>query len=335
MILRTSWRRREILTGMVQAFRQLIFIMTQVINLLMGPTASGKTDFSVELVLHNPQLEIVSVDSALVYRGLDIGTAKPSREILATIPHHLIDICDLAEPYSAGNFRQNALQAIADIHRRGKIPLLVGGTMLYFWVLEHGLAPLPPANTEIRAKMSEEAARAGWPALHQQLQQVDPAAAAKISPQDGQRIQRALEIFYLTGKPISVWQQETDNNLPFNIRHFILAPPRETLYQRIHQRLQTLFDRGFIDEVQALRARPEIHADLPAMRTVGYRQIWEYLDGQYDLPTLHERAYHATCQLAKRQFTWLRRWEKAKWLSSGNYSPLKSAYAERPILPQI
>jgi tRNA dimethylallyltransferase len=282
----------------------------------MGPTAGGKTDLAVELVQRNPHLEIISVDSALVYRGLDIGTAKPSREVLASAPHRLIDICDPIEPYSAGDFRLNALQEIADIHRHGKIPLLVGGTMLYFWVLQNGLAPLPTADPAVRSDIAARAAAEGWPALHGQLQQVDPAAAARIHPHDGQRIQRALEVFSLTGKPISAWQAQTERELPFTLQHFILAPDRQDfLLPRIRQRLQDQFARGFIEEVQNLRLQPGMHADLPAMRTVGYRQVWQYLKGEFDQQTLYERSYFATCQLAKRQMTWLRRWPTAQWLS--------------------
>ncbi len=283
---------------------------------LMGPTASGKTDLAVELVQRLP-LQIVSADSALVYRGLDIGTAKPNQSILAIAPHRLINICDPAEPYSAGNFRQQVLGEIEAIHQQGQIPLLVGGTMLYFWILQRGLASLPPANALFRAKIATLAEEKGWEALHQQLCQVDAVAASKIHKHDGQRIQRALEIYHLTGQPISVWQQQqTHSHLPFPVINIILAPQdRQVLHQRIDLRLQSLFAQGFIQEVECLRQRHDLHADLPAMRTVGYRQIWEYLDGQYDLATLKERTFIATCQLAKRQLTWLRRWPKAQWLS--------------------
>jgi tRNA dimethylallyltransferase len=282
---------------------------------LMGPTASGKTDLAVELAQRHSHLQLVSADSALVYRGLDIGTAKPSREILAAAPHRLIDIRDPAEPYTAGNFREDALREIADIHRQGKTPLLVGGSMLYFWVLENGLAHLPPADLTIRSQITAQAADQGWPAVHDQLQQVDAVAAARIHPHDGQRIQRALEVYLLTGVAISAWQEKTPRDLPFSLQHFILTPEHaDTLSTRIQQRLQTLFARGFIEEVQNLRLRADIHLDLPAMRTVGYSQVWEYLDGKYGLPTLHERAWFATRQLAKRQMTWLRRWPAASRL---------------------
>lgn len=283
----------------------------------MGPTASGKTDLAVELVQRNPRLQIISVDSALVYRGLNIGTAKPSSEVLAIAPHRLIDICDPIVAYSAGNFRHDVLSEIAAIHQQRKIPFLVGGTLLYFWVLEQGLAPLPQANPELREQIAAVAAKTGWPSLHAELQRLDPIAAGRIHPHDGQRIQRALEVFHLTGKPISAWQAQTPRDLPFSLKYFILAPAqRDVITKRIQQRLQSQFERGFIEEVQDLRSQPGMHADLPAMRTVGYRQVWEYLDGKYDLATLNERAYFATCQLAKRQFTWLRRWPSAQWLTS-------------------
>ncbi len=284
---------------------------------LMGPTASGKTDLAVELVQRYPQFEIISVDSALVYRGLDIGTAKPSSEILAAAPHRLIDICDPADPYSAGSFREDALREISDIHRQEKIPLLVGGTMLYFWVLQHGLASLPQADPSLRAQIAGRASATSWADLHAELQQVDPIAASRIHPADGQRIQRALEIYQLTGKPISAWQGQALQSSPYKFQHIILVPPRDLLCQRIQQRLHTLFARGFIAEVEALRQQAGIHADLPAMRTVGYRQIFEYLEGKSDLATLHERVYYATCQLAKRQLTWLRRWQGAEIHTSG------------------
>ena len=299
---------------------------------LMGPTASGKTDLAVELVQRHPYFEIISADSAMVYRGLDIGTAKPSRDVLTLAPHRLIDIRDPTEPYSAGNFRQDVLREIADIHGQGKIPLLVGGTMLYFWVVQHGLAAIPSADSATREDISAKAALEGWPALHAELQQVDPIAAQRIHPHDGQRIQRALEVYRLTGKPITQWQTQTSQELPFRLHHFILTPEhRESLCQRIQQRLATLFARGFIDEVRILRSRYDLHADSPVLRAVGYRQIWEYLDGQYDLPTLHQRTYFATCQLAKRQLTWLRRWPTAQRLPIEN--PLSNLY--RRIADQL
>lgn len=294
----------------------IIFAMLPVI-FLMGPTASGKTDLAVQWVQRHPRLAIINADSALVYRGMDIGTAKPNRETLALAPHRLIDIRDPQQPYSAGDFRKDALREIQQIHQQGQIPLFVGGTMLYFWVLEHGLAELPSASSELRSELSAKVHELGWAALHTELKQVDPVAAARIHPQDGQRIQRALEVYRITGKPISVWHAQTPNDFSYPLFRFILSPQeRSTLTARIQRRLKNLFDRGFIEEVANLRARGDLHPDLPALRAVGYRQIWEYLDGNYDLQVLHERVFYATCQLAKRQFTWLRRWSSAHWFDS-------------------
>lgn len=282
----------------------------------MGPTASGKTDLAIEWVSNRQDWEIISVDSTLVYRGLDIGTAKPSREILAAIPHRLIDIRDPQEVYSVGDFHQDVLREIATIHHSGKIPLLVGGTMLYFWTLEQGLASLPPADPPVRAQIEARASVEGWAAIHAELQKIDPAAAEKIHPNDSQRLQRALEIYLLTGKPISEWQQQTQRLSPFEFRHFILAPDdREKLTKRIRARTQNLFARGFIEEVQALRARGNLNRDLPSMRAVGYQQIWNYLEGGCPLAGLQENVATATCQLAKRQMTWLRRWQNATHLN--------------------
>lgn len=280
---------------------------------LMGPTACGKTDLAVELVQRHPEFQIISVDSALVYQGLDIGTAKPSPAVQSIAPHRLIDICDPALPYSAGDFQNDALREITQIQQQQKIPLLVGGTMLYFWVLEHGLATLPTADATIRAEISHKAATQGWPALHAELQQVDPQAATRIHPHDGQRIQRALEVYRLTGRPISANWQSQPNQRRLNLQHFILTASKAVLTERIRARFKYQIDHGFIEEVESLRRRPDIYADLPAMRTVGYRQVWEHLDGQYDFTELCERAYFATCQLAKRQLTWLRRWQQANW----------------------
>lgn len=280
----------------------------------MGPTACGKTDLAVELVQRYPEFQIISADSALVYRGLNIGAAKPSPEIQRIAPHRLIDICDPAVPYSAGDFQRDALSAISDITAQQKIPLLVGGTMLYFWVLEHGLAALPTADAGLRAEIAAQAASEGWPAVHAELQKVDPQAASRIHPHDGQRTQRALEVYRLTGKPISAWQQPSQTQTHLNFQHVILTTASKTiLAERIRDRFKHQIDQGLIEEVQGLRQRPDIHADLPAMRTVGYRQVWEYLDGQYSLAELYERAFFATCQLAKRQLTWLRRWQQAVW----------------------
>jgi len=279
---------------------------------LMGPTASGKTRLATELAkaLNG---EVISVDSALVYRDMDIGTAKPNLEEREGIPHHLIDILDPAESYSTGRFRNEALAAMQDITSRGKLPILAGGTMLYFNALFYGLSTLPPADPEIRRQIDEEAAHVGWAKLHVKLGEIDPEAAARIHPNDPQRIQRALEVYRLTGVPLSVLCAETRTTpLPFDLIKLIIAPAnREALHERIRQRFLMMIERGFIDEVRALYERGDLHADLPSIRAVGYRQIWAYLEGEYGRDTMIERGIIATRQFAKRQFTWLRREEDA------------------------
>ncbi len=280
----------------------------------MGPTATGKTDLAIELAQQFPEVEIISADSALVYKGLDKGTAKPSREQLAQTPHWLIDICDPSQVYSAGDFYKDALQAIKNIHAKNKIPLVVGGTPLYFKILQEGIAELPPADMLLRKEITAQAKVLGWEKLHHQLAQIDPISAAKINPQDGQRIQRALEIYQLTGKSIRVFHQ-TDLKQPYHFYTIILmANQRDFIHQRIKIRLEKFFHNGLIEEVTALRQRPDLHADLPSMRLVGYRQTWEYLEGRYDFTTLQEKIYFATCQLVKRQCTWHRRWLDAKFI---------------------
>ena len=281
---------------------------------LMGPTASGKTDLAVELVRRLP-CDIISVDSAMVYRGMDIGTAKPDAATLREAPHRLIDICDPAEAFSAARFRERALAEIEDILARGRIPLLVGGTMLYFRALEQGLSPLPSADARVRAALTAEAETAGWPALHARLATVDPRAAARIEPTDPQRILRALEVFELTGEPLSDWfERPQDNALPFRPVKLVLAPAdRALLHRRIAKRFRQMLDAGLLDEVRRLRERGDLHADLPSMRAVGYRQAWAYLDGELDHDGLLERGIIATRQLAKRQFTWLRKAQDAAW----------------------
>lgn len=275
---------------------------------LMGPTASGKTRLAIELA-KTLDGEVISVDSALVYRGMDIGTAKPSLEERAGIPHHLIDILDPAESYSTGRFRDEALAAMRDITRRGRLPILAGGTMLYFNALFYGLSSLPAADPEIRRQIDEEAARVGWAKLHEELGRIDPEAALRIHPNDPQRIQRALEVYHATGVPLSVLCAETRSPpLPFDLIKLIVAPAsREALHERIRQRFLTMIEGGFIDEVRALYERDDLHADLPSIRAVGYRQVWAYLEGEYDRGTMIERGIIATRQFAKRQFTWLRR----------------------------
>ncbi|WP_326941898.1 tRNA (adenosine(37)-N6)-dimethylallyltransferase MiaA [Actimicrobium sp. GrIS 1.19] len=276
----------------------------------MGPTASGKTAAALAIARVIPS-EIISVDSALVYRGMDIGTAKPTAAERAVAPHHLIDILDPAEAYSAMQFRIATLALVEQIVARGKLPLLVGGTMLYFKALRDGLDVLPEADATVRAELDAEAARIGSPGMHAKLALVDPASAARLEPNDSQRIQRALEIFRLTGVPMSdLLAQAAPVSLPFTLLPVGLEPSdRSVLHQRIASRFDAMLDRAgpnLIDEVIGLRARSDLHPGLPSMRCVGYRQTWEYLDGQIDLPTLRDKGLAATRQLAKRQLTWLR-----------------------------
>jgi tRNA dimethylallyltransferase len=274
---------------------------------LTGPTGTGKSDWAARLAEALP-LEIVSVDSALVYRGMDIGTAKPSREVRASIPHHLIDICEPNETYSAGRFVQDALAAIADIQSRQRVPLLVGGTMLYLRALLRGMANMPQASPEIRAEIESRAATQGWEALHSELQRLDPRAAARIHPNDPQRIERALEVCYATGRPISEWQEQTRSPLEGQtVRAWALVPADRTAFRdRLGQRFNQMMAAGFLAEVEALRARQNMTPRHPAVRAVGYRQLWGYLDGEFGLEEACERALTATRQLAKRQLTWIR-----------------------------
>ena len=287
---------------------------------LMGPTASGKTQLAISLYQKFP-FHIVSVDSAMVYRGMDIGTAKPSQEELAIAPHELIDICDPSESFSAGQFHQEAISLINKIHQAGKIPLLVGGTMLYFSALQRGLATLPPANLEIREKLNQQAQEKGWEKLHSELSKIDPAAADKIKPQDKQRIQRAWEVYLITGRAISEMQQSSEK-LPGTMINLALGvEKRSSLHQRIEMRVTKMFHQGFIDEVKALYQRSDLAANLPAIRSVGYRQIWQWLeneklDEKSDLTVLKEQVVIATRQLAKRQMTWLRSWQNLTWFDS-------------------
>jgi tRNA dimethylallyltransferase len=274
---------------------------------LSGPTGAGKTDWALHLAESAP-VEIVSVDSALVYRGMDIGTAKPPRAIRARIAHHLIDICEPTESYSAGRFVGEALECIHAIHARRRIPLLVGGTMLYLRALLHGLAPLPQAAPELRAELDARAARLGWPALHAELARVDPPAAARIAPADGQRIQRALEVYYSAGRPLSDLQRATVSPLAgWPVSYWSLAPRlRGVLHERLARRFADMMAAGFLQEVRTLRARGDLSARHPSMRAVGYRQLWAHLDGEFELEEGVRRAVAATRQLAKRQLTWLR-----------------------------
>lgn len=273
----------------------------------MGPTASGKTALACALSDRFP-VELVSVDSALVYRGLDIGSAKPDAATLARYPHRLIDIRDPAEPYSAADFRSDAMAAMQDITARGKVPLLVGGTGLYFRALQRGLSQLPEADAAIRERLAGQAATEGWPALHERLRQQDPVAAGRIGPNDAQRIQRALEVIELTGRPLSEQQSGgTGEIFPWRVLKLALMPTdRAPLHARIARRFDAMLKDGFLDEVRTLRARGDLHADLPAIRAVGYRQAWEHLDGQTSAADFRDRGIFATRQLAKRQITWLR-----------------------------
>jgi len=273
---------------------------------LLGPTASGKSRLALELGAQFP-IEIVSLDSAQVYRGLDIGTAKPSHQERARVPHHLIDLLDPDERYSVAQYRADAIRAIEEILRRQKIPLLVGGTMLYYRALVVGLDALPAADPQIRREIDEDAARRGWPALHDELANTDPEAATRISPNDAQRIQRALEVWRITGRPISALQSGPRHALPFELIGFARVPQdRGELHRRIAERLDRMLESGLIEEVKSLRARYALTPELPSMRSVGYRQVWGYLEGDYGKAEMRERAIAATRQLAKRQLTWLR-----------------------------
>ncbi|AKP34050.1 tRNA (adenosine(37)-N6)-dimethylallyltransferase MiaA [Yersinia aleksiciae] len=283
---------------------------------VMGPTASGKTALSIALRQRLP-VELISVDSALIYRGMDIGTAKPSAEELALAPHRLIDIRDPAESYSAADFRKDALKEMADITAAGRIPLLVGGTMLYFKALLDGLSPLPSADPQIRQRIEEQAAELGWEALHQQLADIDPVSAARIHPNDPQRLSRALEVFFISGKTLTELTKISGETLPYRVHQFAIAPvSRELLHQRIELRFHQMLAAGFEAEARALFDRGDLHTDLPAIRCVGYRQMWSYLSGEIDYNEMVYRGVCATRQLAKRQMTWLRGWSSVQWLDS-------------------
>ncbi len=293
---------------------------------VMGPTAVGKSDVALELARRWGG-EIVSVDSAQVYRGLDIGSAKPSPETRAEIPHHLLDLLDPSETYSAARFAEDAARVVADIQARGRMPILAGGTGLYFEALERGLAPLPSADPVLRRRMEEEAAAVGWAALHHRLQTVDPETAARIHPNDAQRIQRALEVHALTGEPLSRLQRRRavpplgrlqGRLLGGPVLKLILAPPsRAWLHRRIEERFHAMLAAGLVEEVAALRRRGDLSGELPALRAVGYRQVWAYLDGAYDEAEMVRRGIVATRRYAKRQLTWLRGREEGHWITAG------------------
>jgi len=291
----------------------------------MGPTAAGKTGLALALAGRLP-LEIVSVDSAQVYRGMDVGTAKPSAELRARIPHHLVDVADPAQPYSAARFCEDARARVEQIRARGRLPLLAGGTMLYFRALQSGLSALPPADPALRARLAGEARAQGWPALHARLARLDPASAARLHPNDAQRIQRALEIVELGGAPVGQLQAaRATAGLAGPVVKLAISPPRRAvLHERIRARFMAMMEQGFLDEVRRLRARGDLSPDLPSMRAVGYRQLWTHLDGAWDLATAIERGIAATRQLAKRQMTWLR--------SLPGIRPLEQADALRTLL---
>ena len=275
--------------------------------LLMGPTASGKTGHALSLCKRFP-LEVISVDSALVYRGMDIGTAKPDAQTLARVPHRLVDIRDPENSYSAGAFVRDAHREMAAIFAAGRTPLLVGGTMMYFRALTEGIAELPPGDAALRRDIDAFAEQSGWPAVHRELAAVDAVAAARINPNDSQRLQRALEVYRVSGKTLTAWQEQAASPRP-NIRYLKIAlqiEPRALLHARIAQRLEDMVAGGFEDEVRRLRERPALTRDSPSMRAVGYRQFWQYLDGEVSLEEAQQRALFATRQLAKRQLTWLR-----------------------------
>ena len=291
--------------------------MTRIAYALLGPTASGKSRLAMALAEKLP-VEIVSVDSAQVYRGMDIGTAKPSAAERAAVPHHLIDVIDPDHNYSTGRWRVEAIRAVSEILRRERVPLLVGGTMLYYRALVAGLDTLPQADPETRAQIDAEAKKRGWPSLHADLEKVDPRSAYRIAPNDAQRIQRALEVWRLTGKPLSALQGTSKSELPFQLKGMALVPDqRAELHVRIAERFDAMLTAGLVDEVTGLRARYRLSRGMPSMRSVGYRQVWEYLEGEISEGEMRNRAIAATRQLAKRQITWLRSFPDLLRLDAG------------------
>nr|WP_283107966.1 tRNA (adenosine(37)-N6)-dimethylallyltransferase MiaA [Shewanella ulleungensis] len=284
---------------------------------MMGPTASGKTALAIDMATQH-DCEIISVDSALIYRGMDVGSAKPSAKELALAPHRLIDILDPSESYSAADFRRDALVAIEDIIARGKTPLLVGGTMMYFKALLEGLSPLPSADEVVRQQILLQAEAQGWESLHKELRSIDPVAGERIHPNDPQRLSRALEVYRISGKTMTELTQTKSDALPYDVVQFAIAPnDRKVLHDLIAKRFNIMLEQGFIDEVTRLKARGDLHLEMPSMRCVGYRQCWQYLDNEFDHATMVEKATAATRQLAKRQLTWLRSWPDLQWLESG------------------
>jgi tRNA dimethylallyltransferase len=294
---------------------------------LMGPTASGKTELACALA-ERFSLGLISVDSALVYRGFDIGSAKPDAATLARFPHRLIDIRDPTQPYSAAEFRGDALQAMREISATGSTPLLVGGTGLYFRALQSGLSELPPADADVRARIGQEARQCGWPALHARLHELDPDAAERIRPSDAQRIQRALEVIELSGRPMSAQRGGMRGRFAWRVLKLALVPDdRAALHARIAARIDAMLAAGFLNEVRSLRTRGDLHDDLPALRAVGYRQAWQHLDGRFDAAEFRDRAIFATRQLAKRQITWLRSEVDAQLIDPLTQSPAKAQRA--------
>ena len=307
---------------------------------IVGPTASGKSSLAMAIARSAKQLgqtiEIISMDSALVYKGMDIGTAKPSKSEMQEVPHHGIDIAEPEDPYSAAKFVLDAKQWLKEIRARNNIPLIVGGTMLYWRALAHGLSNMPAASPEIRAEIESRAAKLGWPAIHEELAQVDPETAARLEKNDAQRVQRALEIYLQSGKPMSEWLQEQpkdsgrgegsgeDHNAPMNLRLISIEPSdRSVLHERIAKRFEIMMAEGFLDEMKALRQNPRLHPDLPSMRAVGYRQAWDHLDGNITFQEFQDQAIAATRQLAKRQLTWLRGMQTKEVIDSLDESQMK------------
>ena len=283
---------------------------------IMGPTASGKTGLALEIAA-KVDSEVISVDSALVYKGMDIGTAKPSQDEQAGVVHHLIDIIDPAESYSVSQFVNDTNALIGDILSRGKVPILAGGTMMYFNALINGISPLPKSDEKVRDEITQQAQRLGWSKLHDELRGVDPISGERIHPNDPQRITRALEVYRSTGKTLTHWQQQEGEKCPYNIAQFAIAPAdRAVLHERIATRFDMMLEQGFEKEVVKLYERSDLHEDLPSVRSVGYRQMWQYLDGQLSYAEMRERGIIATRQLAKRQLTWLRGWEQVTWLDT-------------------
>lgn len=293
----------------------------------MGPTASGKTLLAMEMVKHFP-CDIISVDSAMVYRGMDIGTAKPSAQQLASAPHRLIDIRDPGDAYSVGQFCSDALAAIEEIHAQGRIPLLVGGTMMYFHGLQQGLAALPPADLDLREQLDQECENLGLSALYAKLKNLDPETAQRVSAQDWRRIQRALEVYYLSGKTLTqLIAERPQQALPYSVLNMVISPTdRQILRDRIASRFLQMLDQGFVEEVERLFQRGDLIAETPALQAAGYKQIWQYLEGKISEADMQRSAITASCQLAKRQLTWLRHWEDVEWFESD--SPLE-------LLPSI